>query len=425
MKGRSIAATDTRDRSARLPRPDSGVPDVRPLGPRDYGFIGLLAAITLINPLSIHFYLPALPAIKAAFSVSSATAQLTFSISMFTLAAMTLAIGSLSDGLGRKPVLLAGIVLFVAGASICAFAEVIEVLILGRLLQAAGAASGLVLARTVARDVYGLDRLTQIIALLTMAYTMGPMLAPPLGGALVDGLGWRSIFWFAVAAGVLLAAFSAFFIRETRPPGSGVQSSRAMLAAYRRLFRIPRFSLYVLHSGFVTGAFFAIAASSSFLMNEMMGRPAAEYGLYFLFFPAGYLLGNMIAARIGPRVPIDTMLMAGSVLNLGGAAALAAALWLATPTPLGIFIPGFIVTLSQGLALPSAQSGAIGVDKNLAGTASGVGVFMQMFFGAAASQATGLFADGTANPTVFVVLPLAVAALAVSFALRRLNAAGR
>ena len=198
-----------------------------------------------------------------------------------------------------------------------------------------------------------------------------------------------------------------------------------MLAAYRRLFRIPRFSLYVLHSGFVTGAFFAIAASSSFLMTEMLGRPAAEYGLYFLFFPAGYLLGNLIAARIGLRVPIDTMLMAGSVLNLGGAAALAAALWLATPTPLGIFVPGFVVTLSQGLALPSAQSGAIAVDKNLAGTASGIGVFMQMFFGAAASQLTGLLADGTPTPTILVVLPLAAAALAVSFALGRLSAAGR
>lgn len=398
---------------------------MKPLGPRDYGFIGLLAAITLINPLSIHFYLPALPAIKAGFEVSPATAQFTFSISMFTLAAVTLAIGSLSDGLGRKPVLLGGIALFVAGSAICAAAEAIEVLILGRLLQAAGAASGLVLARTVARDVYGLDRLTQIIALLTMAYTMGPMLAPPLGGALVDGLGWRSIFWFAVAAGTLLAAFSVLFIRETRPPGSGVRGARAMLAAYRRLFRIPRFSLYVLHSGFVTGAFFAVAASSSFLMTEMLGRPAAEYGLYFLFFPAGYLLGNLIAARIGLRVPIDTMVLAGSVLNFAGALALAAALWLATPTPLGIFIPGFVVTLSQGLALPSAQSGAIAVDKNLAGTASGVGVFMQMFFGAAASQATGLLADGTATPMILVVLPLAVAAVAVSLALGRLSAAGR
>ena len=391
------------------------------LGPRDYGFIGLLAAITLINPLSIHFYLPALPAIRVAFSVSAATAQLTFSITMFTLAAVTLAIGSLSDGLGRKPVLLGGIVLFVAGSAICAVAGAIEVLILGRMLQAAGAASGLVLARTVARDVYGLDRLTQIIALLTMAYTMGPMLSPPLGGALVDGLGWRSIFWFAVGAGALLAAFSAFFIPETRPPGGGVRSSRAMLAAYRRLFRIPRFTLYVLHSGFVTGAFFAIAASSSFLMTEMLGRPASEYGLYFMFFPAGYLLGNFIAARIGLRVPIDTMVMAGSALCVAGALALAAALWLAAPTPLGIFVPGFVVTLSQGLSLPSAQAGAIGIDKDLAGTASGVGVFMQMFFGAAASQLTGLFADGTANPTILVVLPLAAAALAASLALRRLG----
>ena len=394
---------------------------MRPLGPRDYGFIGLLAAITLINPLSIHFYLPALPAIKSAFQVGPATAQLTFSVTMFTLAAVTLAVGSLSDGLGRKPVLLGGIALFVAGSLICAAAAGVEVLILGRLLQAAGAASGLVLARAIARDVYGLDRLTQIIALLTMAYVMGPMLAPPLGGALVDGLGWRSIFWFAAAAGAMLVAFSVFFIPETRPAGGRIQNARAMLGAYRRLFRVPRFSFYVLHTGFVTGAFFAVAASSSFLMTEMLGRPASEYGLYFLFFPAGYLIGNFIAARIGLKVPIDTMLLAGSALNLAGAGALAAALWLATPTPLGIFIPGFIITLSQGLALPSAQAGAIAVDKDLAGTSSGIGVFMQMFFGAAASQATGLFADGTPDPMILVVLPLSVAALVASLALRRVR----
>ena len=398
---------------------------MRPLGPRDYGFIGLLAAITLINPLSIHFYLPALPAIKAAFSVSPATAQLTFSITMFTLAAVTLAIGSLSDGLGRKPVLIGGIVLFVAGSLICAVAGGIEVLILGRLLQAAGAASGLVLARAIARDVYGLDRLTQIIALLTMAYAMGPMLSPPLGGAVVDGLGWRWIFWLAAAAGALLVVFSALVIRETRPAAARIEGARAMLGAYRRLFSKLRFSLYVFHSGFVSGAFFAVAPAASFLMTEVLGRPATEYGLYFMFFPAGYLLGNFIAARIGLKVPIDTMLLAGSALCCAGAAALTAALWLYGPTPLGIFLPGFVITMAQGLALPSAQSGAIAVDKDLAGTASGVGVFMQMFFGAAASQLTGLFADGTANPMILVVLPLAAAALAASLALRRLNVAGR
>ena len=398
---------------------------MRPLGPRDYGFLGLLAAITLINPLSIHFYLPALPAIKSAFSVSSATAQLTFSISMFTLAAVTLAVGSLSDGLGRKPVLLGGIVLFVAGALICAVAERIEVLILGRLLQAAGAAGGLVLARAIARDVFGLDRLTQIIALLTMAYVMGPLLAPPLGGALVDGLGWRSIFWFAGGTGVLLAVFSIFLIPETRAAGQRIAGSRAMLGAYGRLFAQRRFTLYVLHSGVVSGAFFAVATSASFLMTETLLRPAAEYGLYFMFFPAGYLVGNFIAARFGLRVPIASMLIAGSLLCLAGAVALAAACWLDGPTPLGIFIPGFVMTFSQGLALPSAQSGAIAVDKDLAGTASGIGVFMQMFFGAAASQLTGLFADGTANPMIFVVLPLAAAALAASLALRHPRVARR
>ncbi len=395
------------------------------LGPRDYGFIGLLAAITLINPLSIHFYLPALPAIKTAFAVSPATAQLTFSISMFTLAAVTLAVGSLSDSLGRKPVLLGGIVLFLAGATVCAAADGIEMLVPGRLLQAAGAASGLVLARAIARDVYGLDRLTQIIALLTMAYAMGPLLAPPVGGALVDGLGWRSIFWLAAAAGSILAVLSIALVPETRSAGQRIRGGTAMLAAYRRLFGNLRFSLYVLHSGFISGAFFAMAAAASFLMTESLGRPAAEYGLYFAFFPAGYLIGNAIAARWGSRVLIDTILLAGSAICVAAAVALAAALLLRPPSPLGIFIPGFFITLSQGLALPSAQSGAIAVDKDLAGTASGVGVFMQMFFGAAASQTTGLFADGTAVPMICVVLPLSAAALAAGLVLYRTNTVRR
>ena len=116
------------------------------------------------------------------------------------------------------------------------------------------------------------------------------------------------------------------------------------------------------------------------------------------------------------------MLLAGALLCAAGGLALAATFWLAAPTPLGIFLPGFAVTLSQGLSLPSAQAGAIAVDRDLAGTASGIGVFMQMFFGAAASQLTGLFADGTANPMIFVVLPLAAAALAASLALKALPA---
>ena len=132
--------------------------------------------------MSIHLFLPALPLVRRAFAVDAGTAQLSFSLSMFAMALGTLIYGSLSDRLGRLPVLIGGLVLFTGGAAIAAIAPSITVLIIGRALQGLGAACGVVIARAVVSDVYGADRLGQMIAYLTAAYVIGPMASPPLGG---------------------------------------------------------------------------------------------------------------------------------------------------------------------------------------------------------------------------------------------------
>ena len=126
-----------------------------------------LVAITLVGPLSIHMFMPALPHVRHAFAVDEATAQLTFSLAMMVMAFATLVYGSLSDRYGRLPVLLGGLALFSFGALIAVIAPNILVLIIGRLLQGAGAACGLVLARVIIRDVYGVDNLWKMIAYLT------------------------------------------------------------------------------------------------------------------------------------------------------------------------------------------------------------------------------------------------------------------
>ena len=146
-----------------------------------------LVAITLVGPLSIHLFLPALPHVRNAFATDEATAQLTFSLAMFVMAFATLAYGSLSDRLGRLPVLVAGLVLFTLGAIVAVLASRITVLIAGRVLQGAGAACGLVLARAVVRDVYGADKLGKMIAYLTTAYVIGPLTAPLSAGSSSTG----------------------------------------------------------------------------------------------------------------------------------------------------------------------------------------------------------------------------------------------
>ncbi len=146
-------------------------------------FIVALAAVTAIGPLAMHFYLPAIPAVRLDFGIDSATAQLAFSVTLLTMAVATLVYGPLSDRLGRRPVLLGGLVLFVAGSGACAIAPDIETLIGARLVQGIGAACSLVIVRAIARDLYDPDRLVKAMAYLTMAYILVPMLATPISGA--------------------------------------------------------------------------------------------------------------------------------------------------------------------------------------------------------------------------------------------------
>ena len=274
-----------------------------------------LASISLIGPLAVHLFMPVIPAVKAALGLSDALAQLTFSIAVFGMAFATLAYGSLSDRYGRRPVLLSGLALFLVGSAISAAANSVLTLVLGRLVQAIGAGCGITLVRAIAQDVYGPARLVKAIAYLTMAYTIGPMISPIVGGILIDAFGWRSVFGFALALGSVIALTAYFAVFESRPPSSASRSGSSIWQDYFGLFSHLRFTAFVLQSGFCTGSFLATATAASSLMKEMLHRPSTEFGIYFLLFPFGYLSGSFITSRIGNRVANETMVLAGSLLS--------------------------------------------------------------------------------------------------------------
>ncbi len=366
-------------------------------------FIFVLGAVSILAPLVIHMFYPATPAVKQAFQVSDSLVGLTASIPLFVIAFFTLVYGSLSDRHGRRRVLLAGLILFVLGSGLSAAAPSIWALIAGRFLQAAGAACGMTLARAIARDIYGPDRLVKMLSYLLMAYALGPMITTPLGGFIADQLGWRSVLIFAGGIGVIVVMMVYFNISESLEPTAAKTARSSFVSDCKTLLRNANFTAYVLQSGFCSGAFFTLLGSAAFLMIEYLDRPASEYGLYFLFFPAGYWIGNFISSRLGGRIDIDIMVVAGSTIALFTAVALAALMVSGLVTPLSIFIPGFFITLAQGMALPNAQAGALQVSRNLAGTASGIGTFMQFFWAAAFTQLYGLLADGTPIPTVITV----------------------
>ena len=357
-----------------------------------------LASISLIGPLAVHLFMPVIPAVKAALGLSDALAQLTFSVALFGMAFATLFYGSLSDRYGRRPVLLSGLALFLVGSALSAIATSVTPLVLGRLVQAIGAGCGVTLGRAIAQDVYGRERLVKAIAYLTMAYTIGPMISPLVGGLLIDAFGWRSVFGFALLLGGVIALIAYFAVFESRPPSAEQRRGGNVLRDYVELFRHVRFTAFVLQSGFMTGTFLVAATAASSLLKDLLHRPSAEFGFYFLLFPVGFLTGNFITCRIGSRAANETMVLLGSLVMAAAVVTQSSLLLSGRVVPLVLFAPGFFVTLAQGLSLPYAQSGAMATNVKLAGTAAGIGVFVQNFCGAAFAQLYGLFADGTVTP---------------------------
>ena len=328
---------------------------------------------------------------------------------MFAMATATLFYGSLSDRFGRLPVLVGGMLLFAGGAALAAAAASISTLILGRVLQGLGAASGMVLARAIVRDVYGAKRLGQMIAYLTAAYVVGPLCAPPIGGFLTDTFSWQSTQLLPMAFGALGIIIAVVVIGETR---QAVTTSRSgLIIGYRKLIGDLRFTLFALNPAFGTGAFFALNTGASYLMIETFGRSAAEFGLYFMLGPIGYMLGNFLSGLLSGRVSGNILVIVGSVVSFTGAVAMTGLIAWVGLVPIFLFVGSSVLTLGQGLAMPHAQAAAIATDPALAGTASGIVVFLQFLFGAGLTQLVVLGADGTSTAVSLVTIASSTLAL--------------
>jgi DHA1 family bicyclomycin/chloramphenicol resistance-like MFS transporter len=367
-------------------------------------FTVALGLTALITPLAVHLFFPVIPAVKVALGLSDAHAQFTFSVALFGMAFATLFYGSLSDRYGRRPALLSGLGLFLIGSVISVLAETANMLVLGRLVQAIGAGCALTLVRAIARDAYRAEQLVKAIAYLTMFGTLGPMVSPFIGGVLIDMFGWRSVFGFALLAGAVITLIATIVMAETHPPAKRNKSGESVAQSYIALFSRLRFNAFVFQSGFNTGAFIVMATASASLMVELLKRPATEFGLYFLLFPAGFFLGNLISTRVGNRVSTETMVLTGSLLTLATVTIQAVVLSSGVVTPLAFFIPGTFVTMAQGIAMPYAQVGAMAEVPRFAGTAAGVGVFMQNFCAAVFSQFYGFLADSTPGPMILIAV---------------------
>lgn len=364
--------------------------------------IAVLVAISALGPLALNIFMPSMPGLAVQFGVDYGTVQLTLTLYLIGLGVAQLVYGPLSDRHGRRPVLLWGLSLFLAGSLICTLASSIEALMLGRTLQAVGGCAGLVLGRAIVRDLYDRDRSAAMIGYVTMTMTLAPMLAPALGGYLDTWFGWRSSFLFCTIAGAAVLLWVLLVLPETLTPGGGAHGMAGLLRGYRDLLRSPAFCGYAFQTAFTSGVFFAFIAGAPFVVVTVLGLPPSSYGLWFVVVSGGYLAGNFLTGRFSVRFGVDHMIGAGATIALLGIAAQAVIGWLGLLSLPAIFLPMAVVALSNGLTLPNGTAGAVSVNPRAAGAAAGLSGALQMLIGAIAAVLVGYGQD--LDPTQYPMI---------------------
>ncbi len=388
------------------------MPPARPKPhPESLAVGALLTALVALGQISTSIYIPSMPSLVAALNTGPEPVNLTLSGFLMGFAVAQLVYGPLSDRFGRRPVLLAGVALYLLASLACAVVASIEALIAARILQGVAACSGPVLGRAVVRDVYGHEKSAEVLAYIGVALAVSPAVAPIIGGYLQVWFGWQANFVFlgAVGAVILLAVWR--LLEETGPePDHGALDIGGMARSYGVLLGSRAYLGYILSATFVFAGLMAFTAGSPFVFIDLMGLSPDRFGMLSVFNVAGFLAGSLAAGRLTARVGIDRMLLVGVGLSVVGGAAMAAFALAGVLTITAIIGPMTVFLAGMGVVLPTGIAGAMGPFPRIAGAASALFGFVQMTVAGLASLAVGLSAVDSQLPMAVVVAAMGAAA---------------
>jgi len=363
----------------------------------------ILGALSAFGPLAIDFYLPAFPAMAQAFATDEKHVQTTLAAYFLGLSLGQLAYGPVADRFGRRKPLLFGVALFTLASLACAYAPNLDTLILARFVQALGGCAGMVLSRAIVSDKCDPVASAKVFSQLMLVMGLAPILAPMLGGVLVNLAGWQSIF-------LTLSLFSAaclvavgLGLPESLPAHMPRQPLSGALRQYLRLLADRVFVGHALTGGIAIAGMFAYIAGSPFVFIKLYGVPAEHYGWLFGTNAAGFILVAQINARLlakrGPAfllVRAVWLYLAAGLVLLGVAALRPAQLW-------PLLVPLFVCIASLGCIIPNASACAMSGQGARAGSASALMGCLQFSVAAGAASLVGLLHDGSAVPMTLVI----------------------
>jgi DHA1 family bicyclomycin/chloramphenicol resistance-like MFS transporter len=384
------------------------------LKPDTLAMTAVLALLTGLGPLSTDMYLPSLPAIARDLNASAAQTQLTLSAFLLGFAAGQLLYGPVADKVGRRPVLLFGLSLFLAATLACTLAPGITTLTIARFCQALGASGPIVLARAMVRDLYEGPRAGRELSRMGSIMGLVPAIAPIFGGVLQGLFGWRSVFGTMLIIGATLAGTVALLLPETlRTRRTAPLSFVGIVRGFGALLRHRGYRVYVALVALTYGGLFAFISASSFVLQDLYGLSELAYGFSFGITVIGFIAGTMLAQRLVARRGLDGTIGLGVACLAVGGAVMLTLVAAGVPSSLAITVPMGIYGMGVGLTMPQATAAAMAPFPGAAGAASSFLGICQMSFAALVGIGVGHALGGSALPLPLVVAATGIVALAV------------
>jgi len=394
----------------RMPRPTTTV--LPPIVP--------LALIVGVSPFATDMYIAALPAIARDLGTTPGAVQLSLTAFLVAFAVGQLLVGPVSDGIGRRPMLVAGTALFALASVGCALAPDVVTLVVARVAQGLAGAAGAVAGRAMVSDVTSGTRMAKVFGTLAAINAIGPVVAPLAGGAVLTIGTWRLMFVVLAVLGAVFFVAVVLRFRETLPPerrgGVGFAANGQRI---RELLAIPRFRAYVLSGVLSTVGFFAYIATSSFVFQSEYGFSEGLYTLVFATNASMMIITTLLFGWLVGRVTEDALLTLGLVGGtLGATAVVVSALLDLGPVPVWCALA--VVTAAWGFVLPAAMTRTQHVGSAHPGTAAALQGGLTFGIGGLGTPLAGAL-GGTALAMGGVMAALMAAAVVVQVTATRRN----
>lgn len=364
--------------------------------------LGILSAFA---PLTTDMYLPAMPSMVSDLSTDASSVQMTLSVFFIGLSFGQAIYGPLSDRLGRRAPLIFGCVLYSVASIMCALAPSINTLIVFRLAQALGGCAGMVIGRSIVRDMFGGADATRMYSLLMLVTGLAPICAPILGGQILLWSGWRTMFWILAVFGIICSLISIFGLKESLPQERRLTSGlKQIFIDYGKLLSDKSFLGYALAGGFASAGMFAYISASSFVLIDLFGLSPQQYSFVFGSNALGLVLMSQSTRWLINRFSNQQQLKGILAIYLLGGILLT----IFAVTGFGglyTLLPTLFCTIAMvGGTNPNSTAAAMEPQAKLAGSASALLGSLQFAAGGLAGALVSMLDNGTAVPMMGMIL---------------------